>query len=214
MSRLVPPIHQWRERFAQRRRERGAVALEFAIVLPLLATLAFGTVEMGSAWSDAQSVLGSTRGAARSLAQFGDQPMADRDALLTVDAALTGSGTTVTAVIIYESDDAVNSGGAPAACVTAAEAGLAYTGAEPCNVYNATDYATAISTAGAANFGCSATDLDRNWCPTVRVRTQAAATFVGVQVLASRTSVTGSDLVPVPTQLSQFTVMRMEPFPT
>lgn len=200
-----------------RRGERGAVALEFAIVIPLLATLAFGAIEMGSAWRDSQAVLSSSRTAARSLAQFGDQPQADRDALLSVEAGFVGTPMTVQAVIIYESDDTVNDGGAPAACIASAVAVIRYTGAENCNVYTGTDYATAISSAGATNFGCGAADLDRNWCPTDlanRDRSQATATFIGVHVFATRSSVTGSDLVPVPTDLDQYSVMRLEPFPT
>lgn len=198
-------------------RERGAVALEFAIMIPLLATLAFGAIEMGAAWRDSQAVLSSSRTAARSLAQFGDQIEADRDALLSVEAAFVDTPMTVAAVIIYESDDAVNAGGAPAACVAAAEAGIAYTGAENCNVYAGADYAAAVAPGGETNFGCGGAAFDDNWCPTNianRTRNQATATFLGVQVLATRTSVTGSDLVPVPTELTQFSVMRMEPFPT
>ena len=198
----------------RRASERGAVALEFAIMIPLLATLAFGAIEMGSAWRDSQSVLASSRTAARSLAQFGDQPEADLDALLSVDAAFAGSDMTVQAVIIYESDDTVNAGGAPDACVTAAESGLPYSGSENCNVYTGTDYTFALSASGSTRFGCGGGDLDTNWCPTSRDRNQATATFIGVQVLAVRTSVTGADLVVVPTELDQYSVMRLEPFPT
>lgn len=199
------------------RRERGAVALEFAVVLPLLATLAFGAIEMGSAWRDSQAVLSSSRTAARSLAQFGDQTQADRDALLSVEASFVDTPMTVQAVVIYESDDTVNSGGAPAACIASAIAGVAYTGAENCNVYAGIDYATAVAAGGDTNFGCGGADLDRNWCPTDasnRNRNQATATFLGVHVFATRSSMTGSDLVPVPTELDQFSVMRLEPFPT
>ena len=85
---------------AKRSRERGAVALEFAIVIPLLALLAFGAIEMGSAWDDSQTVLTSTRTAARSLAQFGDDPQADRDAMLSIEASYANSPAAVTAVII------------------------------------------------------------------------------------------------------------------
>lgn len=197
------------------RRERGAVAIEFAIVIPLLATLAFGAVEMGSAWGDSQTVLTSSRSAARALAQFGDAPEADRDALLSVEAAFANSDMSVHAIVIYESDDAVNAGGAPDACVTAAEAGVTYAGPEHCNVYTAADYAIAIGPSGATRFGCGAADLDRNWCPTTeRTREQATATFIGVEVFAARTSLTGSNFVPVPTSIDQFSVMRMEPLPT
>lgn len=200
---------------SSRRRERGAIALEFAIMIPLLATLAFGTVELGSAWRDSQAVLSSSRSAARSLAQFGDQALADRDALLSVEAGIVGTPMTVQAVIIYESDDTVNDGGAPTACVAAAEAGVAYTGSEHCNVYTGSDYTTAIGAGGDSSFGCSSSDLDRNWCPTTeRTRNQGTATFIGVEVLTTRSSVTGSDLVPVPTELAQYAVMRLEPFPS
>lgn len=196
-------------------RERGSVALEFAIVVPLLALLSFGAVEMGAAWSDSQTVLTSTRSAARSLAQFGDAAQADRDALLSVEAAYANSDVTVTAVIIYESDDTVNDGGPPAACLAAAEAGVTYTGAEACNVYPAAEYAAAIGPSGDTNFGCGGSAFDDNWCPTTdRTRNQATATFMGVHVSASRTSITGTSLVPVPTNLDAFSVMRMEPMPS
>ncbi len=194
--------------------QRGAVAVEFAIVLPLLALLVFGAIEMGSAWNDSQTVLTSSRTAARSLAQFGDAPQADRDALLSVEAAFANSNVTVAAVIIYESDDSVNSGGAPTGCVTAAEAGVTYAGGENCNVYPATEFATAVGPTGATSFGCVGTPLDSNWCPTSRTRNQATATFIGVHVMGTRTSVTGVNEIPVPTSLDQFSVMRLEPFPT
>lgn len=195
-------------------KERGAVALEFAIVIPLLALLAFGAIEMGSAWDDSQTVLTSTRTAARSLAQFGDDLQADRDAMLSVEASYANTPATVAAVIIYESDDAVNGGGAPDACMTAAMTVTAYAGPENCNVYSAAQFATAVGAAGASSFGCGAGALDANWCPTSRVRTQADATFIGVHVIATRTSVTGFERIPVPTTLDQFSVMRLEPFPT
>lgn len=197
-----------------RHSQRGAVAIEFAIVIPLLALLSFGAVEMGSAWKDSQTVLASTRTAARSLAQFGDAPQADRDALLSVDAAFADSNLTVRSVIIYESDDGVNDGGPPAACLTAAENGVVYSGAQACNVYPAAEYAIALLPSGTTNFGCSGAAFDANWCPSSRVRAQATATFIGVHVIATRTSVTGSDFVPVPTELDQYSVMRMEPMPS
>ena len=200
---------------SDRHRERGSIALEFAIVIPLLALLSFGAIEMGAAWSDSQTVLASTRTASRSLAQFGDAAQADRDALLSVDAAYATSDMAVTAVIIYESDDTVNAGGPPDACLAAADAGVTYTGAEHCNVYPAAEYAAAIAPGGDTNFGCGGSAFDDNWCPTTeRTRNQASATFMGVHVTASRTSVTGSGFVPVPTRLDHFSVMRMEPMPS
>ena len=206
---------QARRRLRKRMGQRGAVAIEFAMAIPLLALLSFGAIEMGAAWRDSQTVLASTRSAARSLAQFGDAPEADRDALLSVDAAYANTNLTVDAVIIYESNLAVNDGGPPTACVTAAESGVVYSGGENCNVYPAAEYATAIGASGPANFGCAGSAFDANWCPTTaRTRNQATATFMGVYVLTSRTGVTGTNFVPVPSNLDQFSVMRMEPMPS
>ena len=199
----------------RRRTERGSIALEFAIVIPLLALLSFGAIEMGAAWSDSQTVLASTRTAARSLAQFGDAAQADRDALLSVEAAYANNDMTVAAVIIYESDDAVNAGGPPDACRAAADAGVTYTGAEHCNVYPAAEYATAIAAGGDTNFGCGGSAFDDNWCPTTeRSRNQANATYMGVHVTAARTGITGTDFVPVPDRLDHYSVMRLEPMPS
>ena len=134
--------------------------------------------------------------------------------MLSIEASYANSPASVTAVIIYESDDAVNGGAAPDACMAAAVSATAYTGAENCNVYPATDYATAIGAGGATSFGCAAGALDANWCPTTRVRTQADATFIGVHVIASPEPASPGSRIPVPTTLDQFSVMRLEPFPT
>ena len=52
--------------FGQRlRRERGAVAVEFALIMPVLFLILFGTLEFGRAWSQVQVFNGAAREGAR-----------------------------------------------------------------------------------------------------------------------------------------------------
>lgn len=54
-----------------RSRERGAVALEFALILPILVMLMFGIVEFGRAYNTIISLNGAAREGARVLALCG-----------------------------------------------------------------------------------------------------------------------------------------------
>jgi len=70
-------------------RDDGGVALlEFAIVVPLLLLLAFGTAEMGLAWNAASQVEAATSTAARTAATMGADANADVNTLDALRAAL------------------------------------------------------------------------------------------------------------------------------
>src|SRR2546430_1177326 len=59
---------EWRQRMIRRKREdgeRGAVAVEFAIIFPLLAMMLFGIVQFGIAFSQYEVYTGAAREGAR-----------------------------------------------------------------------------------------------------------------------------------------------------
>jgi hypothetical protein len=108
----------------RRRDDRGAVILEFALVLPLLLLLAFGTAEMGLAWTAANRVEGAASTAARvgaSVGQVVDPPApaaaptpADNQILVALQAALPEESLeNLDRVIIFEAD---TNGDFPANC--------------------------------------------------------------------------------------------------
>lgn len=70
--------------------DRGAAAVEFAIVLPLLLLLVFGIIDFGRAYNTTVSLSGAAREGARALA-LGDSNWQS----ITVNAAPTVSGVTV-----------------------------------------------------------------------------------------------------------------------
>lgn len=71
------------------RKPRGAAAVEFALVLPLLATILFGTIEWGYYFFNRQIVINSAREGAR----VGTlQSMQSSDAIAAAQSYLTGSG--------------------------------------------------------------------------------------------------------------------------
>lgn len=70
------------------RRERGAAMLEFALVLPLLLLLAFGTAEAGLGWTENNRVEGAASTAARVGAAAGRDASADVQILVALKASL------------------------------------------------------------------------------------------------------------------------------
>ncbi|MEL7158904.1 MAG: TadE/TadG family type IV pilus assembly protein [Actinomycetota bacterium] len=187
-----------------RANERGAVLVEFALVATLLVTLVVGVLEVGSAWSDYQSLNQASRSGARVASQVGLQGEADQQALLAVESALGPLGNSVSRIVIYE---AGADGAMPAACQTAT---AGYNGTANCNVYDATSLAN-LTTPGWWGTGTSCGTADGNWCaPTERSDDLSDATFVGVVVEVERNYLTG--LFGGGTQsMSEITVMRVEP---
>ncbi|WP_425863701.1 TadE/TadG family type IV pilus assembly protein [Arthrobacter sp. TWP1-1] len=75
-----------------RRSEKGAAAVEFALVVPLLISLVFGIVLMGAAYNAQITLTQIARAAARSMVIDGDQGKARLDAMVNV-VGLTDFGT-------------------------------------------------------------------------------------------------------------------------
>ncbi|MEL7208023.1 MAG: TadE/TadG family type IV pilus assembly protein, partial [Actinomycetota bacterium] len=168
---------------ARRRDDRGATLVEFALVLPLLALLAFGTVEFGLAWRDSMTISNSLRSGARGGSNSSDDRMADFNILKQVESAIREiDNTRIERVVIFKSTDP--DGVAPSACV----AGTAVSGV--CNVYTATQMENL--TASDFDSPTCTNDPDTHWCPTSREDRQVVgADYLGVWVQIHRDWVTG-----------------------
>ncbi|MEM7275878.1 MAG: TadE family protein [Actinomycetota bacterium] len=163
-------VRRWRR---NPRRERGAAMVEFALVATLLLTLAFGTFEMGMAWSDSQLVTQAARTGARSATQLGRNPAADSFTVESIEAALGDLRAGVTRIVIYEANAA--DGSMPAGCETATPPGIVGS----CSVYDSTD------------FGTYGAWVDGSWTPTDRLNGFEDADYVGVTIEVDRPYVTG-----------------------
>ena len=77
----------------RRKSERGAAAVEFALVLPVLILLLFGIIEFGAAYNAQILVTNAAREATRTMAVTG----VEADAIAAANDALNPIGLTVTA---------------------------------------------------------------------------------------------------------------------
>ena len=144
-------------------RRRGAVMVEFALIIPVIMTLLFGLIEFGFAFRDGLTVASAARAGARVGANLGDIPETDYNIVISIQAALAElpSGTRLIKVVVYKPTD--GAGGIDPSCMT----GAAMTAGgvnNLCNVYDPLD----ISGATPGWFGCVGADRDKKWCPTTR----------------------------------------------
>lgn len=157
--------------------DRGVVAVEMAIVLPLLMMILLGMTNAGFSWLNANDVSGSIRSASRVLAAGGDQPLADWAALEALEASL-GDRITVDKLIIFKST--TTNGDIPAACLTA---GAELNGgvADQCNIYLEAD----IDNHPVANYGTAGClGPDGQYCPQDRwvASTSGGPEYAGVAI--------------------------------
>lgn len=178
--------------------------VEFAFMSTILVSLVVGVLEIGSAWSDYQSLNQASRAGARVASQLGTTGEADSEALLAIEAAIGPLGDNLSRVVVYEAD--VN-GDMPASCLTAP---AGYTGSANCNVYDANSISN-LATAGWWGSGTSCGTADANWCSaSERNDDLTSSSFVGVMVEVDRPLLTG--LFGTGTQrMTEATVMRIEP---
>jgi TadE-like protein len=171
--------------FGRRARgERGATLVEFAIALPLLLLLAFGTAEMGLAWVSNNRVEGSVSTAARIASSSGSLPEADANVLKSLKASLPQEQLNrLDRVVIFKPTN--TSGGVPAGCIKPVGS-TSQTGVNnQCNTYSgATVQGTIPNVMGAAgNFWLPANRNDRLADP---------PDYIGVWVRTTHGSKTGT----------------------
>jgi Flp pilus assembly protein TadG len=192
--------------FRSVRSKRGAVLIEAAMCVQLLAILAFCIVDTGFAYRDKLTGNSSVRGTVRTLANAANSMSADYQALLVLRGSLGSIDVTrVNRVVFYASDASGNP--VNAACLTpAAVASRGYV--NQCNVYSASD----IFTAGAGNFTDCVTGWHKNFCPTSRVRPGSGVTATDIGVWLSFTYTSKTKLFPFVTlTVTDQAVMRLEP---
>lgn len=175
--------------------DRAATLVEFALVLPLLALLAFAVAEVGLAFTAENRVQGAVSQAARVGASGGAQIEADRDILLALKAALPPADVTgLQRVVVFRATSA--DGRVPAVCENAGNP-TSNQGQNPgssliataCNSYTGAtvrtltkDNYTAVGFSSGAS--CGVSSLDRYWCPRSRKDSRAdPPDWIGVWVL-------------------------------
>lgn len=189
-------------RLSQRRlRERGAVMVEMAIVVPVLMLLVMGMMEVGFRTTNTQAVVAASRSATRVVSSDSNTRLADYDAMQALSGALADFDVSdIQRIIIFKPEA---DGSLPPLCDTAAQSGL-------CNHYSGADLSAPITDfQGVAGSTCATSSRDTLWCPLDRIAEQfPSADWIGVRVEVMHHSVAPflSDTTIVDT-----TVMRLEP---
>lgn len=93
------------KRRSERRSERGAAAVEFALVVPILIALVFGTVDFGWAVNRYAAVGNAAREGAR-VASLGGTPADVSSTVTAATAGIGGGGTTSVAVTCVKASGA------------------------------------------------------------------------------------------------------------
>lgn len=168
--------------------------LEFALVLPFLLLMAFGTAEMGLAWVANNRVEGSSSTAARIGASSGSLAEADRNILVSLRSSLPAAELArLDRVIVFKPTDA--DGTVPSACIKAVGDGSQVGLSALCNTYTGDTVRTVTTT----------TDLggaDDYWAPATRKDTLAGPPDrIGIWVRTKHAAQTG-------TFWSDFTIIK------
>lgn len=139
-------------------RERGAAALEFALVAPLFFLVVFGGVEIGLMFRSHLALQDMSRGAARIASIERDNTDADRVILQRVKNGSSTLNGEVTKVIIFHAPTL--DAGLPPSCIDALDNPASQSGL--CNAYDATYVDVAGSGTAALETGLT-TAQRRQW---------------------------------------------------
>jgi Flp pilus assembly protein TadG len=178
----------WHRQAARRRDERGAGMVEMALVFPILALLVLGIFEFGLAWRSSLSVSNALRSGVRTVANGGDDRLADYNGLLAIRTALDNiDGAEITEIVIFDASD--EDADIPPACLSGSVTNV-------CNHYSASEIAALASGQFSTNGAtCHSTALDSAWCPLDdRETSQSAAAgldYVGIYIEVEQDFQTG-----------------------
>ena len=190
------------------RRDRGATIVEFIVVLPLLLLLAIGTVEMSTGWVAHDRAQTAGAQAARVAAVSGARVEADRDLLVSLQAALPAELlANLDRVVVFKPSSL--QGAIPLGCIKAVGSTSDVGATGSCNSYSGATV-RAVSPTSMAGFGGGTSAIDRYWAPASRKDTLAGPPdYVGVWVRTVHESTTGGFFGDI--TLAKTTVFRIQP---
>lgn len=185
--------------------QRGGVLVEFTFLVPVVALLAFGIIEMGLAWQARLIVQTAARAGVRTGSTVGTAATADQSLLVGVGSALNDLGlANVEWVLVYKSPAG---GTVPTSCLSPTPHSVGGV----CNAYSGSQLQQVVAgTAPPSWFGCGVGSLDGSWCPANRQNVQAIGPdYLGVWVSARHDRLTG--FFGATTMIRDRAVMRLEP---
>lgn len=193
----------------------GAVLVEFALALPILAVLAMGLMEYGMMFYSGNQAARAVQNADRIASRLGDGRTADFETLRSLDSSLNGlRRATIDGIIVYKASAA--DGTVPTNCTNLLPAtGTGKKGVSGvCNVYSTAQMQQSSPIVGFTGSGtCVSTDWDANYCPADRNPHTLASTafdYVGVFVRLKYQPFTG--IFPSSTRtMDRAAVYRVEP---
>jgi hypothetical protein len=189
------------------RGDRGAALVELAFVLPVLALLTFGTIELGLAWVSDNRVESSVSQAARVGASSGSRLEADRDLLVALRASLPPEQLQLLdRVVVFRAvgPDATVPDGCLKMAGSTSDAGVA-----GCNSYSGATVRL-VNADSMAGFGGGAGANDSWWAPAARVdRLAGPPDYLGVSVRTRHQSLTGFAFARVTVEATS--VFRIQP---
>lgn len=183
-------------------KQRGAVLVELAIVVPFLLVLALGLIEIGLRAEKSQTIVAATRAGARVVSSAGDTRLADFDALQSISGALADvDAADVQRIIIYRADN--TDGTMPTGCDASPQAGV-------CNHYSPADFALTPGDFTTSGTSCGGSAPDFLWCPLGRETDPSSdPDWIGVEIWVNHQSI--APLFVGDTVIRDRTIMRLEP---
>jgi TadE-like protein len=191
-----------------RSKERGATAVESAIVLSLLLLVFIAIIEFSILMASRANMKSAVNAAVRAGAIASNSAETDYLILKEINANLAGRVELVDYVIVFNANTAIDSRPAPA-CIAAAKSGAAGALGIQCNIYQK----SVLAAPNVASFGYdAATDptkiSDKFWPAKARSATYSGGRdLLGVYIASKSKSITG--IVPK-FEMQTFSILRIE----
>lgn len=159
--------------------DRGAVLVETALVVTLLAVVAGGIAEVSHAWQARSGVERASHTMVRALGAFTPAASTDASALAIAAAFGNADGIEVRRVVVFRSQGA--SGVVPAMCRRLWPTTVSPSGVDGvCNVYGPAHLARVAR--GTVWTGCGSSSPQQFWCPSSRSRTRPGPDRLGIHL--------------------------------